>query len=240
MSLKHFQRAWAQRGLGYEVDTTGLDALEKRALEELPEHKHRSMQRATQHGRSSIFVAATPARVQAFFTPEELKHLAQEFAHAYPEATLYPLSENMPAWLAFIVHAKGAEHPHLGDIIFYEAAAIQAQYYGFPTALSGCQISPAAKLFVAGPYFTTVLENLELRDDYVDTPKQGYVYVAHAFQSKIYPLHWTLYETLSHVYQSETWLQAVERFLGEHPEVAPQKQALLEWEATLQQWKILL
>ena len=239
MSLKDFQTAWAQTVLGYKVETQSLSADENAALMSLAPHKLGSLQRATQHGRQSIFEAVTPKSILTLI-PEAISDLAKRFVSEYPEAMLYPMHENLPAWLAYIVYALDKDIPHLKDIVFYENAKAQSQYFGFPQLSSGPKLSPAAQLFLAGPHFLDVYKNLAEATAYPDTPKHAYLYIAHPFQPQIYPLHWSIHSLLSCLDGLKSWGQAVDECILEHPELTSQKTELLNWENPLRSWKAII
>ncbi len=241
MSLAAFQKAWVQQMLGYTIDYTGLSAGEQTAIRALPAAKLRSLQSATQYGRQSIFVASTPASLQSLLSPQALSELARGFAHDYPEAGLYPLSENLPTWLAYIAYQKGDSIPHLSDLAYYESAKMQAVFFGLPQpALVHPRRSSAAQCFLAGPDFLKVYQQVEQAQQFSDTPKHAYLYVAHPIQPRIYPLHWSVYSVFILIDGSKNWEQAVELCLAEHIELSGQKEELLAWEEPLRSYKALI
>lgn len=241
MSLAAFQKAWVQQMLGYTIERTDLTATEQKALDALKPSKLRSLQSATQYGRQSVFVAATPASLQHLLSAQDLGELARDFAHDYPEAGLYPLSEHLPTWLAYLAYRKGESIPHLNDLAYYESAKMGAVFFSLPRLPADWpQRSPAAQCFLAGPDFLKVLGNLEQVQHLADHPKHAYLYVAHPLQPKIYPLHWSVYSALMHLDGSRSWEQAVALCLAEHSELSDQKAELLAWENPLRSYKAII
>lgn len=248
MSLADFETAWVglmldpqlrQRWRSGEAGLAGLRPAEAEALQAIPSERMEAIAQTVIEGRIAVFLAALPQSLRPLLPESQWRIQAEIYARQDPLATLYPLAQTLPPWLEFLAQTlQDEEIPHLVDLLRYEALQTGLSFYRRPQAAQGppgtVQLAPFAGLLVAGPQLPAVLQALSRRENFSQiplTPRSGYLIWRLAFDTRIAPLHWSVYELLQACRVACHWPEQVSELCRKHPQLLTQEQTLLQWEA---------
>jgi hypothetical protein len=244
MSLEAWQNTWLALMLAPEQRETilavcppGLNEEEYRALCQTPQARLESIAGAVQRGRKSVLASSLPLSLRRYLPRELISELAESYAYTFPAAVVFPPAQGMARWLNWLgSKIDSKQFPHLQDLIDYEILLTQLRFFMKPVpaiASLGVCLSPRVGLVVAGPELDTLIQALAQGQEYQNlenSPRQGWLVSLWGQEISRQPLHWSIFELLSHLDGQLTWAQALDLTLSNNPELVTQKSALFAWE----------
>ena len=164
--------------------------------------------------------------------------LAQSYARAFPESTVIPAAQGVPAWFRWLQeHSEVQKIPFATTLLAYELATLKLRFYQLPRLpeLTHARLAPWAGLWVGTPRPEEVLSALIHQSPLPAAPElanaqQGWLlYRRHGTEIKRVAIHWGLFEVLSLLDGTHSWGYYLEQVCKAFPELQSQRKTLEHW-----------
>lgn len=193
MSLKAFQQVWLELLLNPAARTNflsseqflpGLSVLERKSLQsmsltELEQFSQRAYARCYQK-----LAAVMPTRIAQLLGAEHVHGILEAYLGQASLEPLYPrrlLLSSLLNQLSVYLSQQSLIIPHLKDLMAYELALLELDFFQLPTSLAwggGPKLAPHVRLVRLGKEFPMVLDALNRGfplPDISETPKQRFL-----------------------------------------------------------------
>lgn len=258
MSLKSFEQAWLElllnpryraAWLAGDAPFHGLTSDERESLRQLESARLEALAAAARLHRSQALARALPLRIKRLLGPERAESLLAGLSDGAAMPALYPRRQLLSQLLNHLLGALGREGqqvPHLRDLVAYELASADLDFFALPRVLAptpGPMLAPWARLIRLGSQFSLVLERLnrnQLPEGLDEEPRQRFLLTREFRGLRLEALPVLVQACLELCDGARAWPEIMDQALAQQPGSESERASLQAWLEQFLQRGVLL